>query len=101
MRKVCTKTIDPFRPVCGMGTPTQAAPYYTRRDLPTLTLTTFRPACEMGDPTQAAPHKSRRDLPTLTLTTFRPACGFRPLAEAQKRPIKKGQWIFDNRPIVS
>ena len=72
MQKVCTKTIDPFRPVCGMGTPTPAAPYYTRRDLPTL-----------------------------TLTTSRPACGFRPLAEAQKQPIKKGQWIFDNRPIVS
>ena len=81
--------------------PPQAAPYYTRRDLPTLTLTTSRPVCGMGDPTQAAPYYTRRDLPTLTLTTSRPVCGFRPLAEAQKQPIEKGQWIFDNRPMLS
>lgn len=43
MRKICTKRL-------GLGFPTQAAPYYTRRDLPTLTLTTFRPNCEMGLP---------------------------------------------------
>ena len=73
MRKVCTKTIDHSRPVCGMGVPTQAAPYCTRRDLPTLTLTTSRPVCRKLVPTQAAPQYIASRPPTLTLTTSRPA----------------------------